>query len=166
MEYFWLILSCILIIAGIIGSLIPALPGPPLSWLGILFLYLPNNIPFNWPLLLITFGFMALITVLDFVMPGYGTKKFGGSKYGIWGTNIGLIIGLLAPIPFGFLIGPFVGALAGELIYNAKDGNRALNAAIGSFLGFIASTFMKAILSLIFLGIFIAKVWQFRAIWF
>ena len=97
------------------------------------------------------------------IIPGKGTKYFGGSKYGVWGTNIGLVIGLFFP-PLGFVIGPFLGALVGELIYT-NDGNRALKAAFGSFLGLLASTFIKVVVSLVllfvFLFVFIAnwKVW-------
>ena len=69
------------------------------------------------------------ITILDYVIPAQGTKRFGGSKYGVWGTNIGLVIGIISPIPFGFVLGPFVGAFIGELIYNSKDSKRALKAA-------------------------------------
>ncbi|MFN4123305.1 MAG: DUF456 domain-containing protein [Flavobacteriales bacterium] len=166
MDYFWLIFGLILVIIGVAGSLLPGLPGTPFSWLGILVLHFCNEIPFQWTLLIITFLFMALVSVLDYWMPGYGTKKFGGTRYGIWGTNIGLVIGLLAPVPFGVIIGPFLGAFIGELIYNSKEHNRAFKAAIGSFLGFVASTFMKVILSLIYLGIFIQQIWIHRSVWF
>ena len=114
----------------------------------------------------ITLVIAIVIGILDFVIPAKGTKYFGGSKYGIWGTNIGLVVGIFAPIPFGFLIGPFVGALVGELIYNSNEGKRAVKAATGSFLGFLAGTFMKILVSLLFLGLFVVLVWQNRMVWF
>ena len=98
------------------------------------------------------------------VIPAKGTKRYGGSKYGIWGTNIGLVVGIFAPIPFGFLIGPFVGAFIGELIYNSKDHKRAWKAATGSFIGFLASTFMKFMVCVIFLGLFLKVAWSYRAL--
>lgn len=151
MDYFLLILGFLLLIGGIIGSVLPALPGPPVSWLGILCLSFVDGIEISslalWGSLLVT----VVISVLDYVIPAQGTKRFGGSKYGIWGTNIGLVIGLIAPIPFGFIIGPFLGALIGELIFDSRDVSRALKAAIGSFIGFLASTFLKVVFGFVFL---------------
>ena len=166
MEYFLLILGFILMLVGIIGSILPALPGPPISWVGILMLYLCEGISINYWVLGFTLLIAVIIGILDYIIPAKGTKYFGGSKYGIWGTNIGLVVGIFAPIPFGFLIGPFVGALVGELIYNSQEKGRAFKAATGSFIGFLAGTFMKVLVSLLFLGLFLVLVWQNRAVWF
>ena len=166
MEYFLLILGLLLMIVGIIGSLLPALPGPPISWVGILLLYFCPGMETNYWLLGITLLIAVVIGILDYIIPAKGTKYFGGSKYGIWGTNIGLVVGIFAPIPFGFLIGPFVGALVGELIYNSQEKGRAFKAATGSFIGFLAGTFMKLLVSLLFFGLFCVLVWQNRGIWF
>lgn len=149
------ILGLTLVILGILGSFLPVLPGPPLSWLGLLCLYLTKAVPENYWILGITLLFTIAISVLDYVIPGQGTKRFGGSSYGIWGTNIGLIVGIFLPIPGGFIIGPFVGALVGELIYNSKDHKRALKAATGSLIGFLASTFVKFVFCMMLLGLFI-----------
>ena len=92
------------------------------------------------------------------MMPAISTKKFGGSKAGAIGAVLGLIIGLLSPVPFGFLIGPFVGAFIGEIVFNKTKGPQALKAAFGSFLGFIASTFMKLLVSFTFLVLFLWEV--------
>jgi len=157
MDYFLLILSVLLLILGIIGSILPALPGLPVSWLGILCLYFVDGIEMSafalWGSLLLT----VIISILDYVIPAQGTKRFGGSKYGVWGTNIGLVLGIIAPIPFGFILGPFLGALIGELLFDSRDISRALKAAIGSFIGFLASTFLKVIFGVFFLiwGIFL-----------
>lgn len=143
MDYFLLVLSVLLLILGIIGSVLPALPGPPVSWLGILCLYFVDGIELSavalWGSLFLT----LVIVILDYLIPAQGTKRFGGSKYGVWGTNIGLVLGIIAPVPFGFILGPFLGALIGELIFDSRDVSRALKAAIGSFIGFLASTFLK-----------------------
>ena len=166
MEYFLLILGLLLMIVGIIGSLLPALPGSPISWVGILMLYLCEGISINYWILAVTLLIAVIIGILDYIIPAKGTKYFGGSKYGIWGTNIGLVVGIFAPIPFGFLIGPFVGALVGELIYNSQEKGRAFKAATGSFIGFLAGTFMKVLVSLLFLGLFFVLVWQNKTVWF
>lgn len=166
MEYFLLITGFLCMLVGILGSFLPVLPGPPVSWLGLLLLYLTKGIPFSYWILGITLLIALVVAVLDYIIPAKGTKKFGGSQYGVWGTNIGLVIGLIAPIPFGFIIGPFVGALVGELIYDNKDHQRAVKAATGSFIGFLASTFIKFVVCMVYLGLFLVKVWDYRYIWF
>jgi len=166
MEILILIVSLLFVLVGIAGSVLPALPGPPLSWIGLLILYTMPNIKFDYWTLGITFVFTLIIVILDYVIPAQGTKRFGGSKYGIWGTNIGLIVGILAPIPFGFIIGPFVGAFIGELIYDQNDSKRALKAATGSFLGFLASTFIKFVFCMVLFGIYIHTVWNYWNVWF
>ena len=151
---------------GIAGSLLPALPGTPISWIGLLLLYLSPGMEKNYWVLGITLVITIVISVLDYVIPAKGTKRFGGSKYGIWGTNIGLIVGIFAPIPFGFIIGPFVGALVGELLYDKKDTTRATKAAVGSFVGFLAGTFIKFVVTIAFLGLFISLVIDNSNVWF
>jgi uncharacterized protein YqgC (DUF456 family) len=149
MDVLLLVLGFLCTILGVFGSFLPVLPGPSISWTGLVLLYITNAVPANYWILGITLLITIVISVLDYIIPAKGTKKFGGSSYGIWGTHIGLIVGILAPVPFGFIIGPFVGALLGELIYDFKDHNRALKAAAGSFMGFLASSFMKFIVCLI-----------------
>ncbi|HSD14461.1 MAG TPA: DUF456 domain-containing protein [Flavobacterium sp.] len=166
MEYFLLITGFVFMIVGLLGSVLPVLPGPSVSWVGLLLLYLTKAVPNNYWVLGITLLIVVIVTVLDYVIPAKGTKRFGGSSYGVWGTNIGLIIGLIAPIPLGVVIGPFVGALIGELIYDSKDHKRAMKAAAGSFIGFLTSTFMKFVVSVIYLGLFLAKAWEYRSSWF
>ena len=160
MDTILLLVGLICVIAGVFGSFMPVLPGPSISWVGLLLLYLTTAIPSNYWILGITLLATIVITILDYVIPAKGTKKFGGSSYGVWGTNIGLIIGFFIPIPFGFVVGAFLGAFIGELIYDKKDKKRALKAATGSFLGFLASSFMKFVVCLIFLGVFLYIVWQ------
>lgn len=162
MDSLLLLLGFICMIIGILGSFLPVLPGISLSWLGLLLLYLTKVVPMNYWVLGITLAITIIISILNYVIPAKGTKRFGGSSYGIWGTNIGLIIGIFVPIPFGFIIGPFVGAFIGELLYDYKDHNRALKAATGSFIGFLASSFINFMLCIIFFGLFLTVVWQNR----
>lgn len=165
MEYVLLILGLVLILFGILGSILPALPGTPISWVGLLLIYLIPAIKINYWILGLTLILTIVIAVLDYVLPSKGTKHFGGTKYGIWGTNIGLIIGLFFP-PFGFVIGPFLGAFIGELIYNSKDTKGAFIAAVGSFLGLLASTFMKVLFCLLLLGIYLVVFFSNLEVWF
>jgi uncharacterized protein len=160
MDIILLIISFACMIIGVLGSFLPVLPGPSMSWIGLALLYFTNAVPTNYWILGITFLITAVISVLDYIIPANGTKKFGGSSYGIWGTNIGLIVGIFAPIPFGFIIGPFVGAFIGELVYDYKDHGRALKAATGSLIGFLASSFMKFVICMMYLGLFLWIIWE------
>lgn len=150
---------------GLIGSILPVLPGPPLSWIGLLLLYLTESIPNDWTFLTITLIIALIVFALDYIIPAIGTKKFGGSKAGMVGTSIGLIIGIVAPIPGGIIIGPFVGALIGELS-NKADTQTALKAAFGSFLGFITGTLLKFIVAIIYFGLFIKIFWEYKGVIF
>jgi len=166
MEHILLLLGFVLMIVGVLGSFLPVLPGPPISWVGLLLLYLTKAVPVSYTVLGITLVIAIVVGILDYIIPAKGTKRFGGSKYGIWGTNIGLVVGIIAPIPLGFIIGPFVGAFVGELINDSTDSKKAFKAATGSFIGFLASTFMKFLVSMIFLGLSLVKVWEYRNAWF
>lgn len=165
-ETLLLILGIILCIAGIIGSILPIIPGPIISWLGLLMIYLMPNVAGDYWFLGITFGIAILILVIDEIFPIIGTKYFGGSKAGVIGSTIGLIVGLFFP-PLGFLIGPFAGAFLGEILFNAKSNSKhALKSALGSFVGFLASTFMKVLISFIYLGLFIYKLTEYWSLIF
>lgn len=166
MDLLLLLMGFICMILGILGSFIPVLPGLSSSWVGLLLLYLTKAVENNYWVLGITFVLMIIITILDYVIPSKGTKKFGGSSYGVWGTNIGLVVGILAPIPFGIIIGPFLGALIGELMYDSENHKRALKAATGSLLGFIASSFVNFLFTVVYFGIFLKIVWEYRNILF
>lgn len=154
MDVVLAIIGLICCVIGVLGSFLPVLPGPILSWVGLLLLYLTQRVENNYWVLGFTLIITLVISVLDYVIPAKGTKHFGGTKYGIWGTNIGLIVGLFFP-PLGFIIGPFVGAFVGEMIYNSQDKNAAFKAALGSFIGFLASTFMKFMVCLSFLIVYL-----------
>ena len=163
MDILLLLLGLFFIILGIIGSFIPVLPGPITSWIGLLLIHLTNVIPYNWTFILTTFTIALFVYILDYIIPALGTKKFGGSKYGIIGTTIGLIVGLIFLGPFGIIIGPFIGALTGELIYDNQNSNRALKAAFGSLIVFLFSTGLKFIVSIIYAGLFLSKIWEMKS---
>ncbi|EDP98179.1 DUF456 domain-containing protein [Kordia algicida OT-1] len=166
MDIFLTVIGFFLMLLGIIGSFLPVLPGPITSWIGLLLLYLTKAIPNDWTFLGITFVVALFVFILDYIIPALGTKRYGGSKYGIYGTTIGLIIGLLFLGPFGIIIGPFLGALIGELAFAEKDASSAFKAAFGSFLGFLFSTFLKFIVALIYFGFFLSDFWEYRSVIF
>jgi uncharacterized protein YqgC (DUF456 family) len=145
MDIFLAVLASICLLVGLAGAVLP-LPGPPLSFVGLLLLHYSKYAEFDKKILW-SFGLATLIvTVVDYYVPIWGTKKFGGSKYGTWGSTIGLIIGLFMG-PLGIFVGAFAGAMVGELI-GGSDSKAAFKAALGSFVGFLAGIFMKVVLCL------------------
>lgn len=161
MDIIILALAAILMLVGILGSFLPMLPGIPVSWAGLLLLHLTSLIPMNYTFLGITLLVTIIIFTLQYAIPALGTKYLGGSKKGMYGATIGLVVGIFIPIPFAILIAPFVGAYLGEIL-NKADSRTALKAASGSFIGLLASTFMEFIVTGIFLLLFIYKLWEFR----
>jgi len=160
LDFALLIVGFILIIIGIIGSVLPVLPGPTLSWVGLLLVFFHKDIPMNYTVIIVT-GIIAIgINILDYIIPAKTVKKYGGSKYAIWGTNIGLLLGLFFP-PLGFLIGPFIGAFVGQMYFNSQDQKTAFKVALGSFIGFITGTFMKLMVCFVYLGLFFYYVFKY-----
>jgi uncharacterized protein YqgC (DUF456 family) len=154
MDVFWLIPGVLLMLIGLAGCFLPFLPGPPLCYLALLIQQFQSDPPYTTKFLVIWAGITVVIVALDYLIPLYGTKKFGGTTYGIWGCLVGLIAGLWLG-PFGLIVGPFVGAFVGELIGKAKS-EHALRAALGSFLGFVVGTLLKLVACLIMGRYFIA----------
>lgn len=146
MEWMWITLGVVLTIGGIVGCIIPFLPGPPLNYAALLVAYFALDEPFTRKFLVVWLVLTIIVTLLDYYVPIWGTRKFGGSKSGIWGSTIGLIIGLFFFPPFGMIIGPFIGAVAGELL-SGKNTEHAFRSGFGSFIGFIAGTVMKLAVS-------------------
>jgi uncharacterized protein len=143
MDTLWFILGVVIMLVGLAGCILPFLPGPPLCFIALLLQQLKEEPPFTSKFLWIWAAITIIITVLDYVIPLYGTKRFGGTRYGIWGCTIGLVAGLwLGPV--GIVIGPFLGAFIGEMIANSNS-NQAFKAALGSFVGFLFGTLLKLI---------------------
>lgn len=158
MDYIWIIVGVVLVLIGILGAIIPGIPGPIISFFALLILQLKEDAPFDESFLIIHGLIATAVTVLDYIVPVLGTKKFGGSKLGVRGSIVGLIAAIFV-LPFlgivigplgliGILLGPFVGAYIGETLAN-KDNETAFRSAIGSFIGFVAGTLMKLVYSII-----------------
>lgn len=146
MDYILIGLGIIFILGGILGCLLPVIPGPPLSYIGLLLLHITQRYQFSSEFLILWLIITVVVYGLDIVIPVWGTKKFGGSKRGVWGSVIGLIIGMFIFPPFGIIIGPFAGAFIGELS-SGKDSGMALKSGFGSFLGLVVGTIIKLIAS-------------------
>ncbi len=139
------VLGAALVLVGFLGSVLPIIPGPPISWAGLLLLkwtdYVDDHGAAYENALWILLFFVILVTILDYVVPIMGTKKYGGSKRGVWGAPIGVVVGLFFG-PLGIIIGPFLGAYIGEITTGKKD-REALRAAWGSFMGFLLGVGLK-----------------------
>jgi hypothetical protein len=156
MNEIWIILGFALMLFGILGSVMPLLPGPPLCYLALLVQQFREHKPFSLQFLLIWAGIVLLVLLLDYLVPVYGTKKFGGSKYGIWGCTLGFLAAFWMG-PWGIILGPFAGAFIGEYLAN-RDSTQALRAAMGSFLGFLFGTGIKLVTSLVMGYYFVAAL--------
>jgi hypothetical protein len=143
-------------IIGIIGCLVPVLPGPPLSFLGLILLHLSRFGQFTTPTLIILGAIVVIVTLLDYIVPIWGTKKFGGSKYGTRGATVGLVIGLFLG-PLGMIIGPLIGAFVGEMIFK-DDITYAIKAGFGSLLGFLTGIGLKLAASFVMTFYFVKEL--------
>lgn len=158
MDTFLIITGIILLILGIAGCIIPFIPGPPLAYGSLILLQISKYKPFTEEFLIAWALLTAAVLLADYYIPIWGTKKFGGTKAGVWGATIGLIIGMFFFPPFGLLIGPFIGAFAGEILNN-QDSTKALRSAFGSFIGFVAGTLMKLGISIVMGYFFFTAIW-------
>lgn len=148
MEIFYLIIGILFIILGLIGCFIPVLPGPPLAYISLLLLQLGPVVPFTFNFMMVMGIIVAIITAIDYFIPALGAKKWGGSRFGIIGALLGVVVGLFIFPPLGFVIFPFIGAMMGEII-NGANTNKALKAAFGTLIGLIFGTMLKFSMSLI-----------------
>lgn len=141
-------IAALAILAGIVGCVIPVLPGPILAFFGLLCL-LPTANPPSAAALVVFGALTAAVTAFDFIVPAIGAKTFDCSKSGVWGCNIGMVAGLFFG-PLGLLLGPFLGAFVGELLAR-KDVVSAAKGGLGAFLGFLSGVVVKVVACLMML---------------
>lgn len=158
MEYIMTFLAALCAIIGIIGAIVPALPGPPLSFVGVLLLLLCDGNDISTGTVIATGVAAALITILDYIAPVWLTKKKGGTKYGMWGAGIGMFAGLFMG-PWGIIAGPFIGAFIGELLARTPT-DKALRMAFVSFAAFMLTTGVKVVYCLVLLAIIATNGWK------
>ncbi len=159
MDLVLLAFSLILLLAGIAGCLFPVIPGPPLSFMALLLISFTGYAGFTVNFLVITGLAAVAVTVIDLFVPVWATRRFGGTRYGMWGAGIGIIAGIFFLPPIGLLLGPLAGAVTGELVGGA-EGRRAIKAGLGSFLGFILGVGMKLAVSVTFTVYFVRAVFS------
>lgn len=156
METLLIILALVFGIVGLAGSILPALPGAPLSYIGLLLLLLCDGADISSASLWAGAIFLVIVSVLDYIAPIWLTNASGGSKQATRGSVIGMVAGLFFFPPWGLILGPFIGAFLGELMAQATTG-KALKVAMMSFLGFVLTTGMKLIYSGVLLFIIIKE---------
>jgi uncharacterized protein len=156
MDIILLIIGIACLLIGLAGAVLP-LPGPPLSYVGLLCLHYSSYAQFSKSLLTGLLVATLASVVIDYYVPIWGTKKFGGSSYGAWGSTIGLMLGVFVIPGIGLFLGAFLGALLGEISGGAA-GDKALKAAFGSFVGLVAGIVMKVALCVLMIFYAIREV--------
>ena len=149
MDFVLIIISFLLVIGGLLGCVLPVLPGPPLAYMGLLLAHVTDKVEFSVVQLV---GWLVLVIVLqglDYITPMLGSKYTGGSEYGNRGCIAGTILGLFF-IPWGIVAGPFIGAVLGELL-GGKDLQHSLKAGFGTFLGVVLGVLLKIVFCFYFL---------------
>ena len=140
-----LLIAVLLSLTGIVGAIVPALPGPPLSFASLLTVYFTCPGTISTELLIWMLVLTIIVSVLDYVAPIWLTKVGGGSKAAIWGSTLGLIAGLFF-MPIGLIVGPLAGAFFGEMTNNSSLG-KATRVALMSFISFLLTTGAKLVIS-------------------
>lgn len=154
-EILLIILSFGIVVSGAVGVIVPFLPGMPIAWLGMLvFGYATGFAAITWKVLLIFLGLTVLTMIFDVLAPLVGAKKYHASRYGIIGSFLGLIFGIMLFGPLGIIVGPFVGAFLGELLKGRAE-EEALQSAKGTVIGFLAGSAIKFSLIAVMLGFMI-----------
>jgi uncharacterized protein YqgC (DUF456 family) len=153
-----MILAVILFIVGVLGTILPALPGATMIWLGMLvygFFVDFQNLP--WTFYVGQGLAVALIFLIDYLAGIWGVKRYGGSREAVWGSVLGGLLGVLVLGPFGLIFGPFIGAVIGEL-YRKSSLNKALEVGIGTIIGFLGGSFIKLAIEAVMI------IWFFMAV--
>lgn len=145
METILIIIAVLCILISLAGCFFPVIPGPPVALIALLLVKLfVENSQISWTWICIFTVLTIIVTLLDYLIPAYGAKKFGATSAGAWGAIIGMIAGLFF-LPLGIIIGPFAGAFIGELI-RSKSYKKSIKSAVGTFVGFMLGVGLKLIL--------------------
>lgn len=154
LDIILIILGSICLIVGLIGCILPMIPGPPISYAGLLLLHITDMVQFSTAQLLFWLLLVVIVQVLDYFTPILGSKYSGGTKWGSWGCLIGSVVGVIFFSPWGIIVGPFAGAFIGELLGD-RSTRDALKSGIGALLGFLLGTVVKVVVCGYFVWCFI-----------
>ena len=157
MEYFFIIIAVLLAIVGLIGCILPALPGLPFNYIALLIIQYYHK-PFSSTFLIVTAVIVAVVMVLDYFLPAWTAKKFGATKQGIWGSIIGMIAGIIFT-PIGMLLGMFAGAVIGDMMAG-KETKDAFKSGIATFFGTLFSIGLKLICAGVLTWYLFREIWK------
>jgi uncharacterized protein YqgC (DUF456 family) len=156
----WATLAILLCLVGLLGCVLPILPGSPLSWVGLFVVWAARGFDarsFGDATVWVLLGVTAVVTALDFVAPTVGARRYGATRWGAWGSVVGMLVGAFMFPPFGMILGAFVGALAAELLAGQRT-RPALRASWGTFVGTMIGTFAKVAVSGVILWFVVVEV--------
>ena len=155
MDTLLIIVAILCGVVGLIGSVVPVLPGPALSFVGIICAYMTDGTTISQSMLWIWGIITLVVTILDYILPAYFSKVFGGSKAGVTGATIGVFAGLFMG-PIGIILGPFVGAIAGEMLNQQRTFGEAVKVGFGSLISFIVGSGLKLVVT----GMMMYYIWK------
>lgn len=147
MEIGLLIIALVAGVIGLLGVIVPVLPGTLLSFGGLVCAYFVTGSAITTTQLVVCGVISIVVILLDYLLPGYFTKVFGGTKAGITGATIGTFVGFIFGLP-GIILGPFFGAVIGEMVSGKADIDKALSVGLGSLLSFLVGSGVKLIAGL------------------
>ena len=149
MEILIIVFALLLMVCGVAGCILPLLPGAPLAYAGLLLLHFTNLAHFTTSELLVWLIVVVVLQIVDYITPLFGSKYSGGTSFGNRGCIAGTLLGLFF-MPWGIIIGPFIGAIAGEMI-GGNDLLRAIRSGIGILVGFLVGTLLKVVVCFYFI---------------
>lgn len=158
--------ALLMALIGVIGCIVPVLPGPVLSYVALLCAYGCDGSEISTNALWVWAVATLVVSVVDYVLPGYLTKLFGGSRASVTGATVGVFAGFLIFPPIGIILCPFLGAVIGELMHDSRDVGRALLVGIGSFFAFVAGTGIKLAVSICMLILIVRDLIPIVTGWF
>ena len=145
MDTFLAIAAVICGVVGILGAVLPVIPGTILSYAGLVLAFCTENSSISTGALWLWGAISVVVIILDYILPGYFSKIFGGTKASVTGATIGVLLGAVVMGPIGIVLGPFVGAVVGELINQRQALDKAIVVGFGSLLSFFVGTGIKLI---------------------
>lgn len=152
------LLTTVLFLLGILGTIFPLLPGPVLIWLGMLLFGILSGFGNLTPFFYILQGIaVILVMAVDYVATATGTRRLGGSKTAMWGAVAGLLLGLIALGPAGIIFGPFLGAFIGEMLRGLPL-KTALRSSFGSLIGLLGGIILKLAIEMVMIFWFIQRI--------
>ena len=153
-----IIIAVVFFTVGVLGTVLPALPGATLIWLGMLvygFFVKFQNLP--WTFYAGQGLAVLLIFLVDYLAGIWGVRRYGGSREAVWGSVLGGLLGVLLLGPFGLIFGPFIGAVAGEL-YRRSPLDKAFKVGFGTIIGFFGGTILKLVVEAVMITWFFITI--------